>query len=205
MNNSKKITIKSYDDTASEYHKVVTSFELLPEIKTFANRVIKGGKILDLGCGPGHHSKYFSSLDFNVIGIDLSSEMIEIAKKESDNGDFQVMDILNLNFEKNSIDGIWASASMLHVPKYKLKSLLRKLKGMLVNNGILYISLKEGVGSEIITDVRYGGVNKFYVYYQLEEIENLLKSIGFEIIEIKLKGKRTSYDTNSWIHVFCRK
>jgi 2-polyprenyl-3-methyl-5-hydroxy-6-metoxy-1,4-benzoquinol methylase len=205
MDNSKNMTIKSYDDTASEYHRVVTSFELLPEIKTFANRVNKGGKILDLGCGPGHHSKYFSSLDFNVIGIDLSSEMIEIAKKESDNGNFQVMDILNLNFEKKSFDGIWASASLLHVPKYKIKSLLRKLKKILVNDGILYISLKEGLGSEMINDVRYGGVNKFYVYYQPEEIENLLNSIGFKIIEIYLKEKRTSYDTNSWIHIFCKK
>jgi 2-polyprenyl-3-methyl-5-hydroxy-6-metoxy-1,4-benzoquinol methylase len=205
MNNSKKTTIKSYDDTATEYYRVVSRFELLPEIKKFAKEVIKKGKILDLGCGPGHHSNYFSKQNFKVTGIDLSLEMIRLAKKEFKDVDFKVMDMSNLDFDINSFDGIWASASLLHVPKYKIKSLLRKLNELLVNDGILYISLKQGIGSEMINDVRYGGVNKFYVFYQPEEIENLLKSIGFKIIEIKLKGKRTSYDTNSWIHVFCKK
>jgi SAM-dependent methyltransferase len=205
MNNSIKTTIKSYDETASEYYRVVSSFELLPEIKKFSKEVVEKGRILDLGCGPGHHSNYFSNQGFKVTGIDLSSEMIKLAKKEFKSVDFKVMDMSKLDFEVDTFDGIWASASLLHIPKYKIKSLLKRLKELLVNDGILYISLKEGVGSEMINDLRYGGVNKFYIFHQPEEIENLLKSIGFKIIEIKLKGKRTSYDTNSWIHIFCKK
>lgn len=204
MNNSKKTTIKSYDETASEYFRVVSSFELLPEIKEFSKKVIKNGRILDLGCGPGHHSKYFSNIGFNVIGIDLSKEMIEIARKESPKSKFKVMDILDLNFEEDSFDGIWASASLLHVPKNKIKSVLIKLKKTLKNNGILYISLKEGLGSELFSDARYGGVDKFYVYYQLNEIQKILKDVGFDILEIELKDKRTHYDTNSWLHIFCQ-
>lgn len=204
MKDSKKTTIKSYDNTASEYYRAVTSFELLPEIKKFSKEIIKNGRILDLGCGPGHHSKYFSNLDFKVTGIDLSSEMIKLARKEFEDVNFEVMDILHLNFEENSFDGIWASASLLHIPKNQIKLILNKLKGVLINNGILYISLKEGKGSELFNDIRYGGVDKFYVYYQLEEIKNILKDVGFNILEIKLKEKRTNYDTNSWLHIFCQ-
>lgn len=205
MKDTKGITINSYDKTAVEYYKRVSEFELLPEITEFIETVKTDGEILDLGCGPGHHSKYFSNLGFDVVGIDLSVEMIEIAKEVSEESTFRVMDILDLSFEKDSFDGIWASASLLHVPKKKIKSVLIKLNEILTSQGVLYISLKEGKGSELLSDIRYGGVDKFYVYYQLDEIQNILKDVGFDILEIKLKDKRTSYDTNSWIHVFCKK
>ena len=201
----KRTTIDSYDKTAVEYYKLVSEFKLLPEITEFIKIVRKNGKILDLGCGPGHHSKYFSNLGFDVIGIDLSLEMIKIAKRESIKSVFQVMDILDLNFEKDTFNGIWASASLLHVPKSKIKFVLKKLKEILIENGILYISLKQGEGSEIFIDNRYGGVEKHYVYYYPEEIEKLLKNVGFNIIEIQPKDKRTIYDTNSWLHIFCQK
>lgn len=204
MKDLKKTTIKSYDNTASEYYKVVTSFEFLPEIEVFANSVVKGGKILDLGCGPGHHTKYFSTLNFKVTGIDLSSQMIKLAKKEFTGLDFRVMDILDLDFDENSFDGIWASASLLHVSKDELELILIKIKKILVNDGMLYISLKEGKGSELFKDTRYGGVEKFYVYYQFEEIKKILEDVRFNILEIQLKGKRTNYDTNSWLHIFCQ-
>tara|TARA_R110001606_G_scaffold398569_1_gene577940 strand:+ start:3283 stop:3900 length:618 start_codon:yes stop_codon:yes gene_type:complete len=205
MRKTKNITINSYNKTAEEYYKIVSSFELLPELEIFINRVIKDGKILDLGCGPGHHSRVFLENGFTVAGIDLSTEMIAIAKKEVAGVNFQVMDILDLKFEKESFDGIWASASLLHIPKKNLKSVLKKLKNIMVKGGILYISLKKGVGSEILKDNRYGGVDKYYVYYQQEEIAEILKSVGFEIIEKEQKIRRDYYDTNPWIHLFCKK
>lgn len=204
MKDIKKITINSYDKSAVDYYKRVSEFELLLEITEFIKIVKKDGKILDLGCGPGHHSNFFSNQNFKVTGIDLSSEMIKLAKKEFTDIDFKVMDISDLDFEVNTFDGIWASASLLHIPKNNIKLILKKIKEILVNNGILYISLKEGKGSEIFNDVRYGGVDKFYVYYKLDEIKNILEDIGFNILDIELKGKRTNYDTNSWLHIFCQ-
>ncbi|MDQ6532113.1 methyltransferase domain-containing protein [Flavobacterium sp. LHD-85] len=200
----KETTIISYDKTAPEYQKVVSSFELLPEINEFILKVNEGGKILDLGCGPGHHSIFFFNHGFKVTGVDLSTKMIELAKKESKNIDFKIMDILNLDFKKNSFNAIWASASLLHIPKNKIIPLLKKLKSILIEDGLLYISLKEGKGSHLFKDIRYGGVEKFYVYYKSEEIENILNKIGFKILQIETKGKRTNYDTNSWIHIFCQ-
>lgn len=204
MHNLKETTIRSYNKTASEYQQVVSNFELLPEINEFILNVNKGGEILDLGCGPGHHALFFSNNGFNVTGIDLSSEMIKLAKRTSVKSKFKIMDILDLDFHKACFDGIWASASLLHIPKNKITPILQKLKEILIKGGSLYISLKQGNGSELFTDTRYGGVEKYYVYYQLEEIENILKNIGFKILKIELKGKRTSYDTNSWIHIFCK-
>jgi SAM-dependent methyltransferase len=205
MKPKSKITIESYNKTAEEYYKIVSSFELLPELEIFINKVKKNGNILDLGCGPGHHSRVFEHNGFNVQGIDLSTEMIAIAKKEVSGANFQVMDILDLNLEKELFDGIWASASLLHIPKKNLKSVLKQLKSALAKEGVLYISLKKGEGSEVLEDNRYGGVDKYYVYYQLEEIDKILTSVGFKIIDREQKERRDFYDTNPWIHVFCKK
>jgi SAM-dependent methyltransferase len=205
MKSKSKITIESYNKTAEEYYKIVTSFEILPELEKFMNLVKENGNILDLGCGPGHHSRVFVENGFNVEGVDLSTEMIAIAKKEVVGGKFQVMDILDLNFEINSFEGIWASASLLHIPKRNLTPVLKELKKLMIKGGVLYISLKKGEGSEVLKDNRYGGVDKYYIYYQSEDIEKILTNVGFEIIEKEQKGKRDYYDTNPWIHIFCRR
>jgi len=205
MKSKNKITIDSYNKTAEEYYKIVTSFEILPELEEFMNLLNPNDKILDLGCGPGHHSRIFSEKNFQVTGVDLSPEMIAIAEKEVSKTIFKVMDILDLDFKNKSFEGIWASASLLHIPKKNIKSVLRKLSVILTKKGILYLSLKRGEFSKIIKDDRYGGVDKFYVFYQLEEIVNILNEIGFEVIKIGEKEKRNFYDTNSWIHLFCKK
>ena len=174
-------------------------------LNLFKNIQIKNDSVLDLGCGPGHHSRVFLENGFKIKGIDLSTEMIAIAQKEVLDGDFEVMDILDLKLESESFDGIWASASLLHIPKNKIKSVLKVLKRLLVQDGVLYISLKQGNGSEVIKDNRYHGVDKYYVYYQPEEINELLISVGFKIIEKEQKERRSFYDTNPWIHIFSKK
>ncbi|MDM1377712.1 class I SAM-dependent methyltransferase [Myroides marinus] len=204
MKKKKEITIDSYNKTANEYFNIVSEFNVLPELLDFSNLIKQNGTILDLGCGPGHHSKYFSDLGFKVTGIDLSSEMIEIAKKVSEKSTFKIMDILHIDFKKGTFDGIWASASLLHIPKNKIKNVLKNLKEILVEGGILYISLKDGDGDEIFIDKRYGNVEKYYTYYKSNEILDLLQTVGFNKIEISLKDKRSNYDTSSWLHIFCQ-
>jgi len=198
-------TIDSYNKTAKDYYDVVSKFETLSEFNVFVNKVKPEGKILDLGCGPGHHSKLLLENGFDVDGIDLSPEMISIAKEEELEGNFQVMDILDLKFEKNTFNGIWASASLIHISKTNLKPVLKQLKKILVKEGVLYISLKKGEGSELLKDKRYSGVEKYYVYYQLEDFVKILKDIGFKVTETTHKKKRDFYDTNSWLHIFCEK
>lgn len=197
-------TIDSYNRTAREYYSVVSSFDILPEMFSFVNMVKPGGKILDLGCGPGQHSKYFKKFGFKTTGVDLSEEMINIANQENAGIDFKVMDIEKLNFP-DSFDGIWASASLLHIRKRNLLMVLGQILNFLKADGVFYLSMKNGIGEKNISDNRYGGVNKFYAFYSVLELEKILKIAGFKIIQTEIKDRRVVYDTNSWIHVFCKK
>jgi len=205
MSKRKRTTIESYNKTAEEYYKIVSSFEILPELEDFMSQVIEKGKILDLGCGPGHHSRIFADNGFDVVGIDLSKEMIAIAKKEVPNVQFEVMDILKLLFSKNTFNGIWASASLLHIDKADFPKALTSLSEVIKDGGVLYISLKEGHGEKVIKDIRYHEVKKFYSYYSEVELKVLLESSGFEILDIRKKAKRKEYDTHPWLHIFAKK
>lgn len=205
MKSQKEITTESYNKTANEYFSVVSKFDMLPEILDFAGSIEKNGKILDLGCGPGHHSKYFKDLGFKVTGIDLSQNMISIAKENFKNIDFKVMDIYNLKFDSNTFNGIWASASLLHIEKSNIKEVLIKLKDILTVNGTIYISLKIGDTEEMIIDDRYNNNPKFYSFFQTDEIKKILKEVGFNVVKSEVVEKRNYYDTNKWFHLFVKK
>lgn len=205
IKDKKKLTIESYNRTAEEYYKIVTSFEVIPEIQKFLSFLKQRVRILDLGCGPGHHSRIFSEKSFKVIGMDLSKEMINIAKREVPQVEFHVMDILKMKFKKSSFSGVWASASLLHIPKKLLPKALNKINDVLYPKGIFYLSLKQGEGEELIKDERYGGVDKFYSFSSAKDIERMLKEANFKIVNIYSKEKRDVYDTNPWIHIYCMK
>lgn len=160
---------------------------------------------MDLGCGPGHHSKIFAEKGFKVTGVDYSPTMIKMAKKSTSLAKFQVMDIKKITFKDNSFDSIWASASLIHIEKSIFPKVLHRVKEILKDNGILYLSLKEGIGEEETIDKRYGDVVKFHAFYEEEEIEKYLLKDGFRLLDIYIRAKRSSYDTNNWIHVFVRK
>lgn len=205
MKDYNRINISSYNKTAKEYNKNVKSFSILPELNVFLSKIKKKDKILDLGCGPGHHSDFFVENGFDVVGIDLSSEMIAIARNEVPQANFEIMDLLNIEFDPNSFDGVWASASLLHVQKSQIKKVLVSIKKILKPNGVFYLSLKSGDGEAVINDDRYGGVTKFYSFYNQDEVISLLNEVDFGDIEFNLVDKRQNYDTNPWIHVFCKK
>ena len=198
-------TISSYDKTAKEYFDYVSSFNELGELNEFVNLSKKNGSLLDLGCGPGHHAKKFTELGFKAVGIDLSTEMIKLAKHLAPETEFRVMDMLDLDFTQSMFDSVWASASLIHLKKEDIPGLLSNINELLKSKGIFYFSLKEGVGEKVTYDQRYDGVEKFHSYFSRSEVVNLAKESGFKIRKVYIKEKRSFYDTNSWIHALVQK
>lgn len=119
--------------------------------------------------------------------------------------EFIVSDIESLSFEAKSFDAVWASASLLHVSKQAMPSVLAKIHSLLKSGGVFYVSMKKGQGEHIQADHRYGGVEKFWNYVDEVELISLLTAAGFEILEQEIHDKSTSYQTHPWISVFCRK
>lgn len=188
----KEITIESYNQNAkelSEKFKELMDVNRRYEFQRFIG-LVKGKKILDLGCGSGDHSIYFKEQGLDVTAIDLSEEMIKLCKEKGVNA--FVKDIENLDFEEKSFDGIWSVTSLLHIPKSKLKSVIEKLNLILKDEGILYVCVKEGEGERLIED-KSGNTSRFFAFWKEEELIKLFEDYFVLIENKKVQLKNTVF------------
>lgn len=200
-----RTTIESYDNTVDEYITKVDKLHPAKESAKFLSFLGEKASILDIGCGPGRDARIFSDKGYHVVGIDLSKKMIAAAKKKVKNAQFKVMDALKLKFNDCSFDGIWANAILMHLPKKDVTKVIREIHRILKNNGIFYLSVKEGKGEVLLPDDRYGGVKKFWSFFTKWEIEEAVKNAGLIIVDSYVTGKQHVYATHPWISVFARK
>ena len=201
------ITIQAYDKSTSIYNK--THFEpfWIKEFE-FYKKMVPGKKILDIGCGAGRDAVVFVKNKFGYLGIDASEGMLKVAKKRVKRGKFKRMDFYKLNFPANSFDGTWAAASLLHIPKNKIRGVLKQIKRIIKPGGISFISLKEKKDFEegIVPYERNPGTFRYWSYYIQKEFEAILKSVGFKVVKsMKHKEKEKDGSTTIWLCFFARK
>ena len=162
--------------------------------------------ILDLGCGSGRDAKLFTEFGASVLGIDFSSNLIDIAKKTAPLAEFQVMDIETMNLPIASFDGVWAACSLGHITKNLFPEVLKNIHAMLKENGYFYLALKKGSDELLVNDSRYeGDIKKFWAYYEEEELKDLLQQAQFKIIDFATIQKNHDYLTHDAFRVFCQK
>lgn len=149
-------------------------------IKKF-KKLLSNGKILEIGCGPGLDAKNLIENGFEYVGIDNSKEFIKLAKKNNPKAKFIKMSAEKLFFLKNTFDGFWSSATLLHIKKNKIIKTLEKIKKICKPGAIGLITLKQGVseGEEKET-------GRWFAFYTKNEFEEILEKTGFEIIEVDI-------------------
>lgn len=144
-----------------------------------------------------------------VEGTDkfVSLKLIEIAKRETPSGKFFVMDINEADkLLKKKFDGIFMQAVLLHIQKKDAKKTVNKLLGVLKPGGYLYIAVKEiksgRAEEEIKIENDYGySYERFFSYFTLDEIKNLMKGLGLKINYENI----TRYGDTRWIQIIGKK
>ncbi len=155
-------------------------------------------KILDLGCGLGHHSIYLAKREFKVTGVDISKKAIEYAKKIANNEkqkiNFKTLDILNLSKLNQKFDFIFEWGILHFINFQDREKYIKSISKMLNKNG-KYLSLSfseespEWNGGKIRT-----GLTGATIYYSsMTDLEEIFSKY-FKILE---KKKRKTYFTNS--------
>lgn len=137
------MSVKFYNENVESFFSQTIKADMSFLYKKFLDNLPqKTGKILDLGCGSGRDSKFFKELGFEVVALDLSEEL---AKKASEyiGQEVIVKDMRELDFE-NEFVGVWACASILHLPIEDIEELFDKIIKSLIPNGIFYSSFKYG-------------------------------------------------------------
>ncbi|MDD4983476.1 MAG: methyltransferase domain-containing protein [Candidatus ainarchaeum sp.] len=195
-----KAVAQVYDKIAKPYAKEFSRPS--DYIDNFLAYVPKKGKILDIGCGPGFDSAYFNSKGFQVVGVDLSKEMLVLAKKKCPKGEFICEDFRKITFPSNSFDGIFASCSLIHIPKKDVLPALKLFYKILKKDSVIYIALQGGKPEEIfLTEPLKPDEKVFLNVMELNEIIGLLDKAGFSIVE-KYTRKPVSKAEWNFEHLF---
>ena len=173
MNQHSDSTIRYYDDHADQYVQDTVGVEMQSLYDPFLELISPGGKILDAGCGSGRDSKTFKDRGFVVTAFDASEKMANHASRLLEQP-VSVVRLEDVAFT-SEFDGIWACASLLHVPRHELDDVLVRLIRALKPNGVCFVSFKEGEG-----ECQDGG--RYFNDLQIESLERLL--VGHSEIEV---------------------
>lgn len=148
-------------------------------------------KILDVGCGPGRDLLTFSQLGHAPIGLDGCPEFARMARE---NG-FEVwlQDFLALDLPPQTFHGVFANASLFHVPSQELPRVLRQLQQTLLPGGVLFTSNPRGDNQEGWNGERYG------TYYDWPRWRSLAEAAGFTELEHYYRPTGLPRDQQPWL------
>lgn len=142
----------------------------------FSSLLPAGALVLDLGAGPGFDSAELRKRGFEAISVDLSLGMLRAGLRDFPGLRVQ-SDLRRLPFPSCSVCGIWANASLLHLPREEARTALREFRRVLGPYGILHISVKRGTGAQW-ESARYGKP-RWFQYWSDADLDAVLQAVGF--------------------------
>jgi SAM-dependent methyltransferase len=168
-------TIAHYDASADAFWEGTRSHDVSQNYAAFLG-AIEGEApltLLDLGCGPGRDVLHFASLGHAVTGLDGSARFVEMARQRT-GCPMLHQDFLQLELPDEHFDGIFANASLFHVPRAALPGVLSRLWEALRPRGVLFSSNPRGPDREGTSGRRYG------YYVELPTWRRYMTAAGFE-------------------------
>ncbi len=154
--------------------------------------------ILDVGCGPGRDLKTFTQRGHVAIGLEGAARFVEIAKSYS-GCEVWLQDFINPVLPENHFDGIYANASLFHVPSQALPAVLLKYHAALKPAGVLFSSNPRGMNQEGWMNGRYGA------YYDLVTWRVYMQAAGFVELMHYYRPEGAPREQQPWLASVWRK
>jgi SAM-dependent methyltransferase len=154
--------------------------------------------ILDLGCGPGRDLHYFRSLEHDAVGLDGAKEFAAMARAYA-GCEVLNQDFLAMTLPDNRFDGVFANASLFHVPSQELPRVLSELGKTLKARGVLFCSNPRGDNHEGFSNDRYS------CFYDLETWRRYVTAVGFSEITHYYRPTGLPRDQQPWLATVWRK
>ncbi len=187
-----------YERNAESFFDATVNVDMGPLYQRFLPLLPSAGRILDAGCGSGRDLRAFTDLGYRVTAFDASPALVALANVHAG------QPVHCLRFEDidwpSSFDGVWASASLLHISLAELPDTLRRLSAALVPGGILYASFKYGSGERKhdgrrFTDMDADGLRRL-----------LRQQTGLEPLDIWITAdRRPERATELWLNALVRR
>ena len=194
------LTLGHYNQRAEPYREGTRDHDVSQNIDALLKHLTSEPPfaILDFGCGPGRDLKTFVAHGHQPVGLDGSERFVLMAR--SDAGcEVWHQSFLNLSLPAARFDGIFANASLFHVPRKALPRVLRQLHAALKPGGVLFSSNPRGSNEEGWNSDRYG------VYHDLENWRNYMAEAGFIELEHYYRPTGLPREQQRWLATVWRR
>lgn len=201
MENLRQTTVDTYNNSAealAEYFRGIGPREYYIDRALELAGSPESANILEIGCGDGRDAKAIVKRTPNYLGIDISEELVKLARAHVPDGRFEVADVANYNFP-DDLDVIFAFASVLHLNRAELKSVFGRAAKALRPGGIFYISTKyRPEYSEEVKEDQFG--KRLFYFYNADNIAELAGP-DYEVTE----SWREVHGHTDWVEIALKK
>jgi len=189
-----RATLAHYDDTAAAFWRGTRDHDVRQNVDAILEAIDGPGPhaILDLGCGPGRDLVAFSEIGHEAVGLDGSAALVRMAREHS-HCEVLHQNFLTLDLPDGRFDGVFANASLFHVPLQALPRVLGELRKTLRPGGVLFASNPRGENSEGWNGERFG------VFHDIEQWRAFATDAGFAEIRHYYRPPGLPNDQQPWL------
>ena len=193
------VTIRDYNEIADSFWEGTKDHDVSQNINALLSALGHGKhSILDFGCGPGRDVMAFKEMGHKPVGLDGCINFVNMAKSYT-GCDILHQDFLKLDLPASTFDGVFANASMFHIPSSELPQVLERLHCALKPNGVLFSSNPRGANSEGWNGARFGA------YHDLVGWNSYLTNAGFTAIDHYYRPQGLPREHQPWLASTWRK
>ena len=193
-------TIRFYHDNAAQYWEGTQSHDVSQNRDALLRYIESEApfRILDLGCGPGRDVRVFHEMGHEAIGLDAAARICEMARSWSGCEVWQ-QSFLELDLPHHAFDGVFANASLFHVPSREIQRVLIELNRTLKPGGVLLASNPRGDNQE------GWQVDRFGAFFNREYWSERVIAAGFEALEHYYRPPGRPRNQQPWLVTVWRK
>lgn len=194
-------TVDTYDRHAAEYVDRHGDRSVIADLVDSFCDLTAEGLVLDVGCGPGWETETFDDRGYEPVGLDLSRTFLDRAQARHE-GRYLRGDMRRLPVATGSVDGVWAMASLLHLPRADVDAALSEFARVCRPGATLFCAVKRGDGTTASDS--YDNDRRRFTLYRENDLRDRVTAAGFTVVDSDTDGEPDPRG-DGWVRVFARR
>lgn len=191
-------TVAAYDEAAAAYQEHWRQRRPLDAVRKFGALAGRGGRVLDVACGPALDVRLLRDTGLKVFAGDRSHESMRIGRTLFPKGALARWDFRNLPFPDDAFDGIWAPAALHHLPRNQIRPTLAEWRRV-QRGGPIFVTFREGASElEPVEDPPAGTV--WVTTIGAEQLKALLLAAGYVEVEVEVRPDPLERSDVTWLY-----